>query len=58
MQTFQSRCWLELRCNAGQAIVTPSVIKFQSRCWLELRCNFGIIYGLDEGDDVSEQMLA
>ena len=36
---FQSRCWLELRCNPHAAADAGRAHEFQSRCWLELRCN-------------------
>ena len=40
LRKFQSRCWLELRCNLVVIATSGSVFElFQSRCWLELRCN-------------------
>ena len=36
---FQSRCWLELRCNDVFPACVADSCWFQSRCWLELRCN-------------------
>ena len=55
---FQSRCWLELRCNAGYVDNSAVLFEFQSRCWLELRCNDAAPYTDELRDAVSEQMLA